>query len=284
MGLKKGSAKDTLNRMKQAYGVSSNVEFSELTKTPISTMSNWLSRDSIPFRYVYECAQATKKDIDWLLYGEVANASFVEGGLAKSSHGESVYKKILENGGQELLQRVMSAYGFSMQKQLGDLLGLSSATISTWVRRNYFPGDVVVACALDTGVSLRWLATGEGDKLQGKLAAEPSNKIASYILQSGKLIRKSDIEFDKSLISPAALKPVYISGASHSWIVDFGITDIANGVMLLEIDGVIDIYKVIRLPANRVQLSLYASTGVFECNMEDFNCMGRIILIFDRSL
>lgn len=47
-------------------------------------------------------------------------------------------------------------------KELGDLLGISSGTISTWVRRDFFPGDVVVTCALDTGVSLEWLATGKG--------------------------------------------------------------------------------------------------------------------------
>ncbi|WP_234405960.1 helix-turn-helix transcriptional regulator [Pectobacterium brasiliense] len=47
----------------------------------------------------------------------------------------------------------MDAYGFTLEKQLCDLLGISSGTVSKWVRRDYFPGDVVVICALDTGVS-----------------------------------------------------------------------------------------------------------------------------------
>jgi lambda repressor-like predicted transcriptional regulator len=73
-------------------------------------------------------------------------------------------------GGKAVLGRMLQAYGFSMQKELGDRFGLSSGTISTWVRRNYFPGDVVVVCALDTGVSLRWLATGQGAMHDNQLA------------------------------------------------------------------------------------------------------------------
>lgn len=65
-------------------------------------------------------------------------------------------------GGKAVLTRMLQAYGFSMQKELGDLYGLSSGTISTWVRRDIL-GDVVVACALDTGVSLRWLARQRRD-------------------------------------------------------------------------------------------------------------------------
>lgn len=72
------------------------------------------------------------------------------------------------NGGKTVLRRILDAYGFNMQKELGDLLGISSGTISTWVRRDFFPGDVVVTCALDTGVSLEWLATGKGQMRDSK--------------------------------------------------------------------------------------------------------------------
>jgi len=36
-------------------------------------------------------------------------------------------------GGKAVLTRMLQAYGFGMQKELGDLYGLSSGTISTWV-------------------------------------------------------------------------------------------------------------------------------------------------------
>lgn len=68
-------------------------------------------------------------------------------------------------GGKAVLQRILDAYGFTMQKQLGDLHELSSGTISTWVRRNFFPGDVVVACALDTGGVFTLVGNREGEQV-----------------------------------------------------------------------------------------------------------------------
>ncbi|WP_312805840.1 helix-turn-helix domain-containing protein [Atlantibacter hermannii] len=283
MGHKKGNAKDTLSRMKQAYGVTSNVEFSDLTKTPISTMSNWLSRDSIPFRYVYECAQATNKDIDWLLYGEVANASFMGRGLAKTNHSESVYKKILENGGQELLQRVMSAYGFTMQKQLGDLLGLSSATISTWVRRNYFPGDVVVACALDTNVSLRWLATGIGDKYEDVETKSNILTLKSFVLSSGHLIENGAWNIDSSFIPESSINACYVKSNIHAWIVDLGNKNIANGRWLLSVDGVYDVYEVTRMPSNKIQVKLNHLDNGFVCNTSDVDTFGHVVFTIEKN-
>lgn len=85
---------------------------------------------------------------------------------------------------------MLDAYWFSTQKELGDLLGISTATISTWIRRNFFPGDVVIACALDIGVSLEWLATGRGITSSGQglaVDAPETVTIAKKRLLAGKL-------------------------------------------------------------------------------------------------
>lgn len=49
-------------------------------------------------------------------------------------------------GGESAVQRLMQAYGFTMKKQLGDHLGAGTGTISTWVKRDYFPGEAIVRC------------------------------------------------------------------------------------------------------------------------------------------
>lgn len=62
--------------------------------------------------------------------------------------------------------------------------------MSTWVRRNYFPGDIVVTCALDTGVSLLWLATGQGEMWGDAASAVPVSgvrTIPKYRLLAGQL-------------------------------------------------------------------------------------------------
>lgn len=65
------------------------------------------------------------------------------------------------DGGKAVVQRILQAYGFTMQKQLHDHLGVGNGTVSTWIKRNYFPGEVVIRCALETGADLEWLALGK---------------------------------------------------------------------------------------------------------------------------
>ncbi|WP_431651233.1 helix-turn-helix domain-containing protein [Enterobacter roggenkampii] len=270
--------------MKQAYGVTSNAEFSNLTKIPISTMSNWLSRDSIPFRYVYECANATGKDVDWLLSGELANASLRGAGIAKFTGEQSIYNEILKSGGQALLQRLMLAYGFTMQKQLGELLGLSSGTMSTWVRRNHFPGDVVVACALDTGVSLSWLATGKGNKFEAVETASSTVAIPCLTLSSGKLEENGVWAIDKDFVPKQASKPAYIKGQTYAWIIDKDKHDVANGRWILSIDGIHDVYDVTRIPSNKIQVKLINSGTSFVCDANEVECIGQVIFSIERNI
>jgi len=280
VGQEKGSPKEIIERMKLAYGVSSNVELSKLIETPVSTMSNWLSRDSVPFRYVYECAQATGKDVDWLLNGKLANASYSELGASGFTGDESIYGRILQSGGQQLLQRLLMAYGFTMQKQLGDLLGLSSGTISTWVRRNHFPGDVVVACALDTGVDLRWLATGEQPIAGGlRLDAElPPNVILVQrkSLLNGRLELKGKTFIDTTIIPNATSDCELITKDTVTWCVNAKEDMLVNGLCLLDIDGMLDIYNITRLPGGKIKVKSTIGDE-FECSSDDVTCRGVVI-------
>src|SRR5471030_1962473 len=118
-------------------------------------------------------------------------------------------------GGKAVLGRMLQAYGFSMQKELGDLYGLSSGTISTWVRREYFPGDVVIACALDTGVSLRWLATGAeciNDRVESIITQRCSRviEVKSFTLTSGNIFPQEKCFLDPCLL-PNAIELEHIS-------------------------------------------------------------------------
>ena len=102
--------------------------------------------------------------------------------------------------GKAVLQRMLDASGFTMQKQLGDMHELSSGTISTWIRRDYFPGDVVVACALDTGVSLRWLATGKGSKYDTDRTGGKMKTLTRFDIFAGNLVENDKWLVDASLL------------------------------------------------------------------------------------
>ncbi|MGP2468405.1 phage repressor protein CI [Yersinia sp. 2540 StPb PI] len=186
-------------------------------------------------------------------------------------------------GGKAVLDRMLKAYGFSMQKELGDLHGLSSGTISTWIRRNYFPGEVVVACALDTGVSLRWLATGNGvmrDDHVNKDSVQYS-KLKKLRIKQGIVVEDGEWVADKSLIDKSLVEPVYLEKNTKSWIVDLGADVIGNGRWLLDIDGDSDVYDVARIPGNRLKVT--GATTSFDCKVEDVKTIGMIYLTLDKN-
>ncbi|CAM3888716.1 phage repressor protein CI [Rahnella bruchi] len=189
-------------------------------------------------------------------------------------------------GGKAVLTRMLQAYGFSMQKELGDLYGLSSGTISTWVRRDYFPGDVVVACALDTGVSLRWLATGKGNMqdsaLSGAAASGDIRQLKKLRLRGGALEEEGVWSVDPSLLDGSLTQPAYVVKGHHSWIIDLGSTHPGNGRWLLDIDGDLDIYDVARIPGNR--LSVTRQESHFECGVDEVAALGQVFITLDRNL
>lgn len=268
--------KEVLERVLVSYGARSRVDLASLIDVPLPTINNWVARGSIPGNYIIQCAVETGADIKWLVTGELANARRV---LDTSDlKGKGLYDQILASGGKAVLQRIMSAYGFTMQKELGDLLDLSSGTISTWIRRDYFPGDVVVACALDTGVDLGWLATGIGEPYANIAKARTSNilTVQSHLLINGKLEAKGETIVDTNIIPAADSDCILVTKDSVSWCVNMNVDTLINGRCLLAIDDITDVYNVTRLPGGKIKVE-QSSGDSFECRTEDVSCLGVII-------
>lgn len=277
MGTKAKSVEEILERMRRAYGVSTSSELSELANIPKSTISNWLARGNIPFRYLYECSNSTGVDVDWLLKGELAKANYVNREASVPLVTESAYDEILSAGGKAVLQRIMQAYGFSMQKQLGELMRISSGTMSTWIRRDYFPGDVVVACALDTGANLEWLATGRGEMISKSKQTESEGefiKIPRHQLITGHIKDDGFWLCDKTFIPDDIVKPAYIEGSKISWLVEMKEGSFSNGLWFVDVDGAVDVCDITRLPGNR--LKVISQSTQFECEATEILGIGRV--------
>lgn len=65
------------------------------------------------------------------------------------------------DGAAPAIERILSAYGLSSQKELGEKLGIYANNISSWLARDSVPGNVFVECAIETGADIGWLVTGE---------------------------------------------------------------------------------------------------------------------------
>jgi phage repressor protein C with HTH and peptisase S24 domain len=70
-----------------------------------------------------------------------------------------------DSGGAAVIDRIIQAYGFKTKLQLCNHLGTTSANLSLRYKRDFFPSDLVIRCMAETGATLEWLATGEGEFL-----------------------------------------------------------------------------------------------------------------------
>lgn len=272
MDFSEGSALEIVERLCSAYGVTTQKALAKCLGVPAANVSNWVQRDSVPGSAFVKCALDTGNDLRWLTTGKLANAKF--NSLSALPNGKGLYDEITSNGGKAVLHRIMDAYGFTLQKQLCELFGISSGTVSTWIRRNYFPGDLVVTCALDTGVPLQWLATGKG-KISGQSKMSSDiNIIKKKNLIAGALEEGGEWQVELSFLQAKPSSPIFVSSNTGSWLIDTDITSISNGRWLLEIDGKYDIYDVAILPNKKI--SVTTPSFNFICASNEVSVAGKV--------
>ncbi|MDR3432083.1 MAG: phage repressor protein CI [Rouxiella aceris] len=282
----KVSSTQIIERLMSSYGVTSQKSLAESLGIPANNISGWVQRDSVPGNAIIKCALDTGTDLEWLVTGKLANASLQLNEPSKK--GKALLDEILSSGGKAVLRRILDAYGFKTQKELGDLLGISSGTISTWIRRDYFPGDVVITCALDTGVSLEWLATGNAKVTPG-VAQTITNEAESFsiskkLLIAGKLEEQGSCIID-SVFLPEGInkeKLCLVRGNSKSWVVNLATKEISNGSWLLDIDGTLDVYSVSRRPGN--QLRIIGNNTEFDCAVDQVVAKGVVVITIKQNI
>ncbi len=80
------------------------------------------------------------------------------------------------SGGREAIERLLKAYGFTTKQALADHLKISKSTMANRNLRDSFPAEWVIQCALETGASLLWLATGQGEMFASQDREKKSRK------------------------------------------------------------------------------------------------------------
>lgn len=268
------NAQEVIERLLSAYGVTTQRALAEALNVPSNNVSAWSQRNSVPGSAIIRCVLDTGVDLNWLVKGEFANANISRAKELPS--GEELLKEVTSNGGKAVLRRIMNAYGFTLQKQLCEFLGISAGTVSTWIRRNYFPGDVVVTCALETGVDLQWLATGKVNILERNNNPNSDFKIPHKNLSAGNLENLGLWSMDFSFVPNAISEPMLITSKMSSWLIDVSIREISNGKWLLGIDNKYDVYEVTLLPGKKV--SINGKDASFTCSANEVEVIGKVAL------
>lgn len=197
------------------------------------------------------------------------------------------------SGGRDAINRLIKAYKFTSRQQLCDHLSVSKSTMANRYLRDSFPAEWVIQCALETGVSLLWLTTGQGEK-NNKLDTNDSfdfvnqghiKPLADVIapeldkgtLSDGDLLVRGKITLDSSLIPTGISNPILVYADDSYYLIDLVASPVVNGMWLVDIDGIKSVAKIVRLPGNR--LVIHQCETSFECSFDDIKFLGRALKI-----
>ncbi|MEI7161044.1 MULTISPECIES: phage repressor protein CI [Pectobacterium] len=181
-------------------------------------------------------------------------------------------------GGQEAILRMVEAYGCSTRQALSELLGVSKSTMASRFMRDIFPADWVIQCSFDTGASLKWLVTGEGNKFENEhLDAIKTTRLK---LIDEELHPANYQLFDKVMISSSIKEPAVLVDGSNTYLVDLSPPATADGLWLVDIDGRKSIRKIIRLPGQKFRVSNDEIT--FDCGVDDLKLIAKVDTFFQK--
>lgn len=183
-------------------------------------------------------------------------------------------------GGKQAIERLVEAYGFTTRQALADHLDVSKSTLANRYMRDTFPADWIIQCALETGASLSWLATGVGVRFNNE--SIDTIFINNKKIINGLLFDDNHYVFDKALLPDDIKNPLAISYEEKIYLVDELVNGIADGEWLIEVEGRTSIRKLTLIPIKRVKIS--GSDTDFECALEDIKIIAKCRCVFNKKL
>ncbi|AGN85829.1 phage repressor protein [Enterobacter sp. R4-368] len=176
-----------------------------------------------------------------------------------------------------VLDRVIEAYGFTQKMQLAEHLDMAASSLSSRYKRGGLPADIMLKCMAETGVTLEWLATGNGKKFDNEeldILKMPRTKIVD-----GQLYDSGMLMLDKALFvqgKPIPQNAVCILDGMSQYIVEQSFTEVYDDEWLVEIEGKTSIRLLTRIPVKKVRVS--GVGAAFDCSIDDIKIIGRVVL------
>lgn len=178
----------------------------------------------------------------------------------------------LEKGGRGAIERMVEAYGFKTRQALCDHLGISKSTLATRYMRDSFPAEWVIQCSLETGTSLNWLTTGEGQAQSSH--SETIVRLEKHVLHDGKMINEGWFIFDKALFPIEFKNPLLVRDGNNLYVLEQLFNELSDGKWLISFDDKIYIRDLARMPGNNIRVA--NDTLSFDCKLNDIDVIAQV--------
>ncbi|MDU1651084.1 MAG: phage repressor protein CI [Leclercia adecarboxylata] len=179
----------------------------------------------------------------------------------------------------ELLNRICEVYGFTQKLQLANHFKIAASSLQNRYTRGNLSYDFAVHCALETGVSLRWLFTGQGPQYEGNPSPTDPKTINSFILSDGILSNDSTLSIDANFFSKQMSNGIAVRADRNLFFVekDSALTD---GTWLVDIEGSKSIRELTVLPGRRLHVA--GGKVPFECGADEIKTLGRVVGVYSE--
>ncbi|MEZ8651690.1 helix-turn-helix domain-containing protein [Vibrio splendidus] len=194
-------------------------------------------------------------------------------------------------GGRDFTTKVVNVMNLERYNQLTEVLGVNKGTISTWHTRNMTPFELAVRIHLSEGVSLKWLLLDEGEPFPDQNAQDHVSKkneaktlfdLDYFTLTNGKLVGNETLAFDKSYLDKLGV--LNVMGIEHdgtTFIVDKEVHQAVSGTYLVDMDGLLSLNDIQRLPGKKLAISFNGSTLTVE--EDEVGVVGRVALVMEKK-
>jgi hypothetical protein len=226
-------------------------------------------------------------------------------GYVKYKHDksfENLDKPIGCDGGKVLIERLMHLFEVNTRIELGDLIGVTAGTLSTWTTRETTPYELLIRVHLLTGWPMEYICFGVGDlsKIKGKTNlhfSEQVNEVAEstlayergvlqvYTIDNGHLSPYEKVEATSNLINhfqPKGHKDcIVVKRHENLLFVDSTQTEANQGTYLFKVNENHQLGELRLLPDGKVYL--LEDNERFPIDTQVTKIVGKVVSVLKKT-
>lgn len=180
---------------------------------------------------------------------------------------------------EDLLNRICEVYGFTQKIQLANHFDIAASSLQNRYKRGNMSYDFAVHCALETGTSLRWLMTGEGERSGEDQAPSPLTKLPTFTLSEGRLSQTGTLNIDNEFFGKPLKSAACIRSESKSYITEKD-APLADGLWIVDVEGAVSLRELTVLPGKRLHVA--GGKVPFECGVDEIKTLGRVVGVYSE--
>lgn len=183
-------------------------------------------------------------------------------------------------GGKEVIDRLQKAYGFAKRKDFGEYLNISPNTFSSWVKRDFFPADLVVRCQLETGARLEYLCFGEEPIFNEISDMKFFHRIR---IENGKVFKLPPTAFMLPHLPEGTNPDTTLCAVEENktYFINTQYGDLVDGDYFVTVENSHLIRYLTILPGGKVRVD--GGKFSFEANVSDIEIVGKVILKMEKE-